>query len=75
MSEFLWICEADVVSVLDLADAIRTIEIALPAEARGESKNMEKTHIAWDGGTLHAIGAVGSGSAATKTCREPAWSR
>lgn len=67
MSEFLWISEADVVSVLDLADAIRTIEIALPAEARGESKNMEKTHIAWDGGTLHAIGAVGSGSAATKT--------
>ena len=37
MSEFLWISEADVVSVMDLADAIRTIEVSLPAESRGES--------------------------------------
>jgi ornithine cyclodeaminase/alanine dehydrogenase-like protein (mu-crystallin family)/gentisate 1,2-dioxygenase len=67
MSEFLWISEADVVSVMDLSDAIRTIEVSLPAEARGEAKNMEKTVVAWEGGTLHALGAVASGSAATKT--------
>ena len=67
MSEFLWISEADVVSVMDLSDAIRTIEVSLPAEARGEAKNMEKTVVAWEGGTLHALGAVASGAAATKT--------
>jgi len=67
MSEFLWISEADVVSVMDLADAIRAIEVALPAEARGEAKNLEKTVVAWEGGTLHALGGVAAGSAATKT--------
>ena len=67
MSEFLWLSEADVVSVMDLADAIRTIEVTLPAEARGEAKNLEKTVVAWEGGTLHALGGVAPGSAATKT--------
>ncbi|HYS55612.1 MAG TPA: cupin domain-containing protein [Thermoanaerobaculia bacterium] len=67
MSEFLWISEADVVSVMDLADAIHTIEVALPAEARGEAKNLEKTVVAWEGGTLHALGGIAPGSAATKT--------
>ena len=67
MSEFLWLTEADVVSVMDLADAIRTIEVTLPAEARGEAKNLEKTVVAWEGGTLHALGGIAHGSAATKT--------
>ena len=54
MSEFLWLSEADVVSVMDLADAIRTIEVTLPAEARGEAKNLEKTVVAWEGGNGEA---------------------
>src|SRR5437588_3710904 len=55
----LWISEADVVAVMDIGDAITTLEKALLAAARGEAKNMVKTHVAWgDGATLHAIGAV-----------------
>src|SRR6266446_9767330 len=55
----LWISEADVVVMMDMGDAITVLQKALLAEARGEAKNMVKTHVAWDGGaTLHAIGAV-----------------
>ena len=55
----LWISEADVVAMMDIGDAIIALEKALLAEARGEAKNMVKTHVAWGGGaTLHAIGAV-----------------
>ncbi len=65
--EPLWISEADVVAMMDLRDAIRAVETGLEAEARGEAKNMQKTHVAWDGGTLHAIGASFPGIAGTKT--------
>src|SRR2546429_428168 len=45
--------------MMDIGDAITALERALLAEARGEAKNMVKTHVAWgDGATLHAIGAV-----------------
>src|SRR5438477_1299288 len=54
----LWIFEADVVAMMDIGDAITALEKALLAEARGEAKNMMKTHVAWDSSTLHAIGAV-----------------
>lgn len=55
----LWISEADVVAMMDIGDAIDALEKGLLAEARGEAKNMVKTHVAWDdGATLHAIGAV-----------------
>lgn len=66
----LWISEADVVAMMDISDAIAALEKALLAEARGEAKNMVKTHAAWgDGATLHAIGAVfaNEGFAGTKT--------
>jgi len=59
VSSPLWISEADVVAMMDIGDAIRALEKALLAEARGQAKNMVKTHVAWnDGATLHAIGAV-----------------
>ena len=59
VSSPLWISEADVVALMDIGDAIIALEKALLAEARGEAKNMVKTHVAWgDGATLHAIGAV-----------------
>ena len=67
MNDPIWIGEADVVSIIDLGDAVRAIEAALLAEARGDAHNMHKTHVVWETGTLHAIGAVSSGFAATKT--------
>src|SRR2546428_2459627 len=67
MSEPLWISEADVVSIMDLGDAVRAVEAGLLAEAKGDALNMHKTHVAWQGGTLHAIGATFAGFAATKT--------
>jgi ornithine cyclodeaminase len=55
----LWISEADVVSLMDMADAINALEKGLLAEARGEAENMVKTHATWgQGSTLHAIGAT-----------------
>jgi alanine dehydrogenase len=65
----LWISESDVVSVMDLADAIGALETGLLAEAAGKAENMLKTHVEWDGSTLHAIGAVFSeaGLCGTKT--------
>src|SRR5438876_9753064 len=69
----VWITEADVVSLIDMADAIGALQAGLRAEAAGAAHNMTKTHVEWqaDGahGTLHAIGAVFSdgGFAGTKT--------
>src|SRR5438477_5508628 len=59
VSSHLWISEADVVAMMDIGDATAALEKALLEEARGDAKNMVKTHVAWgDGATLHAIGAV-----------------
>jgi len=66
----LWISESDVVSLMDVGDAIIALERGLLAEARGEAQNMVKTHATWgQGSTLHAIGAVfpEEGFAGTKT--------
>lgn len=65
--EFLWISEADVCELMDIGDAIRAVEAGLRAEAGGAATNMQKTHVAWESGTLHAIGAVSGGFAGTKT--------
>lgn len=54
----LWISEAEVASLMDASDAIRALEHGLRLEAQGHAQNMSKTHAAWSGGTLHAIGAV-----------------
>lgn len=52
-----------------LNDAINALESGLIAEAQGAASNMVKTHVAWDGSTLHAIGATFplNGFAGTKT--------
>lgn len=44
--------------MMDIAGAIDAFEQGLLTEARGEARNMVKTHVAWDSATLHAIGAV-----------------
>lgn len=58
LSTPLWISEADVVSMMDIGGAIAALESGLVAEAEGSAHNMIKTHVEWDGSTLHAIGAV-----------------
>lgn len=66
----LWISEAEVVSMMDLSQAIEALEKGLLIEAQGHAVNMTKTHVAWENGsTLHAIGAVypKDGFAGTKT--------
>jgi alanine dehydrogenase len=65
----LWISESDVVSMMDIGGAIGALERGLEAEAEGNAQNMIKTHVEWDGSTLHAIGAVfpGMGICGTKT--------
>ena len=70
MSDPIWISEQDVVSMMDIGEAIGALEQGLLAEARGEAANMVKTHAEWGkGSTLHAIGAVfpQAGFAGTKT--------
>jgi alanine dehydrogenase len=54
----LWISESEVVSMMDIGGAIAALERGLVAEAEGNAQNMIKTHVEWDGSTLHAIGAV-----------------
>lgn len=65
----LWVSEAEVTSLLDMGAAMAAIEQGLSLEARGEATNMTKTHVAWTGGNLHAIGASfpGAGIVGTKT--------
>ena len=65
----LWVSESDVVSMMDIGGAIGALERGLVAEAEGSAQNMIKTHVEWDGSTLHAIGAVfpGMGICGTKT--------
>jgi alanine dehydrogenase len=65
----LWISEAEVVSMMDIGGAIGALERGLIAEAQGTAHNMIKTHVEWDGSTLHAIGAVfpSMGFCGTKT--------
>ena len=69
LSPPLWISESDVVSMMDIGGAIGALERGLMAEAEGSAQNMIKTHVEWDGSTLHAIGAVfpGMGICGTKT--------
>jgi alanine dehydrogenase len=66
---FLWITEAEVVSMMNMREAMAALEKGLLAEARGVALNMVKTHVEWDSDTLHAIGATfpEAGFAGTKT--------
>ncbi|MEA2263063.1 MAG: hypothetical protein QOJ51_5888, partial [Acidobacteriaceae bacterium] len=55
--------------MMDIGGAIGALERGLRAEAQGNAQNMIKTHVEWDGSTLHAIGAVfpAMGFCGTKT--------
>ncbi len=66
----LWITEADVTSLMSLADAIPALERALALEAKGEAANLPKAHLMVAANdAMHAIGAAvaGAGICGTKT--------
>jgi alanine dehydrogenase len=67
----LWISESGVVSMMDIGGAIQALERGLIAEAEGNAQNMIKTHVEWDGSSLHAIGAVFPGM---EICGTKTWS-
>jgi alanine dehydrogenase len=64
-----WIGEDDVVRLVSLPEVIGAIRDAYLRAAAGEVVAMPKTYASWDGGTMHAIGAVSSstGLAVSKT--------
>jgi len=64
-----WIGEDEVVASVTLPQAIRAIRGAYLRAAAGEVMAMPKTYASWDGGTMHAIGAVATstGLAVSKT--------
>ena len=58
-SKPLWITEADVVSMLDMGEAIEALGAGLTREFQGRAQNMVKTHLTFGGhDTLHAVGAA-----------------
>lgn len=71
----LWITEADVVSLIDLPEAVTALERGLALEAAGQARNMVKAHLSWaPKHDLHALGASleGAGLVGTKTwCHTP----
>jgi alanine dehydrogenase len=64
-----WLGEDDVVGLVSLRDAIAAIRGAYLRASAGEIVAMPKTFASWDGGTMHAIGAVATstGLAVSKT--------
>ncbi len=69
MTQPRWLTEADVVSLMDMGEAIDALEKGLSMEARGEAQNMVKTHVSWGQHSMHAIGAtfLNAGFVGTKT--------
>jgi len=54
---FLWLTEADVVSLINLSGVIEALEYGLRLEAQGKAKNLPKGQSAWQGGSLNITGA------------------
>jgi ornithine cyclodeaminase len=63
----VWLSEADVVATMDLAAAIGAAEAGFRAQAEGGADTMVKTHVAWAGGQLHAVGGTLDDVVGTKT--------
>ena len=68
-AEALWISEEQVAANVSLAEAIFIVEHGFASQARGQAAAMEKAHLGWEGGDLHAVGAASPtlGLAGTKT--------
>jgi len=69
VNEALWIDEEQVAANVSLAEAIEIVQQGFAAQARGEVSVLERSHVSWQGGSLHALGAVSatSGFAGTRT--------
>jgi alanine dehydrogenase len=65
----LWLTEGDVTALVDLAGAVDAVEEGFREQAEGQARTMVKTQTAWEGGSLHAVGAAypGAGLVGTKT--------
>ena len=63
-----WVSEQEVLELISLPEAIDVLERAHRLLAEGRAHNQPRTHAAWDGGILHAVGAAipGSGVSGTK---------
>ncbi|HEX9810328.1 MAG TPA: ornithine cyclodeaminase family protein [Alphaproteobacteria bacterium] len=59
---FLWLTEADVVSLISLSGAIAALEAGLRLEAEGKARNLRKGQTAWEGGSLNVTGAQFTGA-------------
>ncbi len=58
MSAPIWITEAEVVSLIDLGEAIQAVERGFEAEARGGALNLPKTHLELSAGGVHSLGGA-----------------
>jgi ornithine cyclodeaminase len=65
---FLWLTEADVVSLINLSGVIEALEAGLRMEAEGKARNLHKGQSVWEGGSLNITGAqfTGAGFAGAK---------
>ncbi|HEY6239577.1 MAG TPA: ornithine cyclodeaminase family protein [Burkholderiales bacterium] len=66
-ADAIWITEGEVVQLMDLRQAIVSLEAALRDEARGEAQNMTKTLLQYGKNNLHAIGGKLGNLVGTKT--------
>lgn len=66
-AEPLWITEAQVTSLLTLAEAIPALEHGLRLQGQGDAESMPKTMLQFGHNNLHALGARLGGFVGTKT--------
>ena len=67
-NDFLWLTEADVVSLINLSGVIEALERALVLEHEGKAKNMYKAQTVWKAGSTNVTGAqfLGDGFSGAK---------
>ena len=53
-----WIGDRDVASTFTVADVIPILRDAFAGVPRGEAQIMPRSHLRWDGGLLHVVGAA-----------------
>lgn len=58
---FLWLTEAEVVSLINLSGVIEALEQGLKLEAEGKARNLHKGQSVWEGGSLNITGAQFTG--------------
>jgi alanine dehydrogenase len=56
----IWLTEAEVVSLVDMGEAIQAVERGFASERAGSASNMMKTHLVIPGGTMHSLGGLNS---------------